>query len=123
MPNGSNYECGDCSSSYSTLYNYSGAQYLPLCSSGRVIQPTFDAVSGYQTGYCGSKANTTCCCDSTAGKSYGTMGCVYNDSCACKPCKSQCAPVCMPSQQIATAAGCGSCSGGNIIKGCGKGCC
>jgi len=115
-------DCGGCSNSYSTLCNYSGARYVPLCSTGRAILPTFDAVSGYQTGYCGSRATTDCCCDGTAGASYGTLGCVYNDSCVCAPCKVQCAPVCLPQQQVVSN-DCYGCNGGPIQPACGRGCC
>jgi len=121
MPGATNSECGGCNSGYSTLCNYSGARYLPLCSSGRIIAPSFDAVSGYQTGYCGSKANTSCCCDDQTGTGYGTMGCVYNNSCVCKPCKSVCPPICLPQQAIIN--DCTSCGSTPIVRGCGSGCC
>ena len=103
MPNGTNYE-DSYNNSYSTLCNYSGATYLPLCSSGRVILPTFNAGVGYQTGYVGTTSHS--------GHSYGMLGSVYSDSCACVPQNNRCQPMSdyqqMP-QQVIVKGGC-SCS-------------
>jgi len=118
MPGSTNHECGGCNSNYSSLCSYSGARYLPLCSNGRVIAPTFDAVSGYQTGYCTNKPD--CCYDQYAGSSYQSLGCAYPDSCYFKTCKSECSPVCLPQQAIVK--DCSSCSYAPIPKSC-NGCC
>lgn len=119
MPGSINSEyCGSCHGNYSTLCAYSGARYAPLCSSGRVIQPTFDAVGVYTTGYCGSGATKGCC--GNVGASYNTLGCTYVD-CSCKPCKVNCAPVCIPQRAVVNAAlanNCNSCGNMPIIKGC-----
>lgn len=80
MPSAMNYsDCGSSlNSSYSTLSNYSGATYAPLQSSGafgsvvRTTHPSFNAVSGYKTGYAPSQGDHACY-SSDLGASYGTL--------------------------------------------------
>lgn len=81
MPGSSNneYHGSACNNSYQTLGTYTGVKYLPFLAKQRIITPSFNAVSGYTTGYAANQANNKCDCN--IDNNYVSLGNIGSGQC------------------------------------------